>query len=225
MSGICGIVNFDGAPADPNILHRMLALRGRRKPSVVRHWVVGNAGFACQQTDLWPAPSLASSSRVNDETGCVADARLDNRDNLRHRLLTGGWSINEDATDAELILAVFKAWGEQGLDCLQGAYAAAIWETGSQQLLLLRDRMGERALYWCETPSVWLFASEPSQLLACGLVARDYNRQRILAHLIGAVPDPVWSFFRDIRRLPEASYLKLIPGRSVLQRMFPVGNR
>jgi asparagine synthase (glutamine-hydrolysing) len=111
------------------------------------------------------------------------------------------------STDLELIQAAYACWGTDFCEHLQGAYSLACWNEADSSLILLRDRLGERPLYWCATPQALFFASEPAQLLSANSIDPAPNLERILAYLLKQPFDPTWSFFRSIRRLPEAHFL------------------
>jgi asparagine synthase (glutamine-hydrolysing) len=211
MSGICGIVNLDGKPVDPQHLKRIADSGAYQGPQPPSYWIKANAGLAYLTSYADPDQAMNRQPLVNPRRNLIlaADVRLDNRIELIRALQTKEFLTGEDNTDPQLLLAAYDCWEEEFQAHIQGAYAAAIWDEQQQTLILLRDRLGERAIYWHQSGAVFSFASEPFQLLKGNLLNKEYNLERILAYIMDAWPDPTWSYFRGIHRLPEAHLLSL----------------
>ena len=104
-------------------------------------------------------------------------------------------------TDTEVVLHAYDEFGEQFVKELRGMYAFAIWDSRTQKLLLARDRLGIKPLYYALVPHGLLFASEIKALLASGLVPRRLDGHGVRAYLqLGHVPPP-WTVLRAIRPL------------------------
>jgi asparagine synthase (glutamine-hydrolysing) len=84
---------------------------------------------------------------------------------LRTRLRSAGWSFTT-RSDTEVLLTAYLEWGPDLVTRLNGMYAFAIWDEGSQRLLLVRDRLGIKPLYYAELGDGLVFGSEPKALLA-----------------------------------------------------------
>jgi asparagine synthase (glutamine-hydrolysing) len=102
--------------------------------------------------------------------------------------------------DTEVLLEAYGEWGEACLDRLAGMFAFAIWDAGKNTLVLARDRLGVKPLYYHHSPDLFLFGSEVRSLLASGLVPRRLSGEGLASYLaFGAVQDPftivegVWS--------------------------------
>jgi asparagine synthase (glutamine-hydrolysing) len=219
MSGICGAVRYDGAPVDPDCLKAIAEKAPYRMDGGVEYWIHGSIGLAY----LASPPSSISSSGLcsGDRLVLAADARLDNRAELAHLLAATGRLPAGALTDLELIRVAFACWGPNCCERLQGAYSLACWNEADSSLLLLRDRLGERPLYWCSTPQALFFASEPAQLLAVDSIEPAPNLERILAYLLKQPFDPAWSLFRHIQRLPEAHFLLCKDHQTTLRHWSP----
>ncbi|HEX9669208.1 MAG TPA: asparagine synthase-related protein, partial [Thermoanaerobaculia bacterium] len=207
MSAVCGMVSFAGAPVAAAVLDRMLGMdcMGR---AAVRTETAEGAAFATL------APAGPAARRGPGAVLLAADARLDNREELLHAL-----GLTAAATsDERLMAAAYERWGEQWHRHLRGAYAAAVYDRASRKLLLLRDRSGERGLYWCDTGEGFLFASEPAQLVASGRIGGEPHRARLLAYLLGAPAEPTWSYFARVHRVPEGCQVRVTAERIELDR-------
>jgi len=136
------------------------------------------------------------------DVAITADARLDNRDELRAALGIADAGIS----DSRLILAAYLAWGEDGLARLDGDFAFAIWDGRRQQLFCARDRFGLRAFYYAAGPRAFIFASEIKGVLAAG-VPDAPNDAFLAGYLLGLFDAPQATAYRQILRLPAAHAL------------------
>lgn len=124
-------------------------------------------------------------------------------------------------SDTEVILAQYLEHGEAGLDALDGMFAFALWDAREDRLLLARDRVGEKPLYWTLTPAgVLAFASEAKALRAVPGVSLDLAIDRVPEYLtFGYVATPR-SIFRGVRRLEPGCRLSFTPGGHPVSRQY-----
>jgi asparagine synthase (glutamine-hydrolysing) len=94
----------------------------------------------------------------------VANGEIYNHPELREELTAQG-AVYQTRSDCESILHAYRHWGVQGFDRLHGMFAFALWNKTTRQLLLVRDRLGIKPLYYCRLPERILFASELKALL------------------------------------------------------------
>ena len=199
LSAVCGMVSFAGEPVAAAVLDRMLRMETCLGGSAVRTETAEGAAFATL------APAGLAPRRGPGAVLLAADARLDNRDELLRAFALDAATTS----DERLMAAAYARWGEQWHRHLRGAYAAAVYDRAARKLLLLRDRSGERGLYWCDTGEGILFASEPAQLVASGRIGGEPHRARLLAYLLGAPAEPTWSYFAQVHRVPEGCQVKV----------------
>jgi asparagine synthase (glutamine-hydrolysing) len=144
------------------------------------------------------------------------DGRIHRREALARALRATGHTARMRC-DAEAVLLAWRAWGIDCLERLEGAFAFALWDRDGGQLLLARDRLGEKPLHYAALPDGSLaFASELGGLLALPLLPRRLDPAAIDDFLaLGYVPDP-HTIYAGIRRLP-AGHLLLVrrPGCGV----------
>lgn len=162
MSGIVGLWNLDSRPVDPALLRRMSASLGHRGWDGEGRRVEGPIGFACQH--LWVTPEeIGEIQPLVGEAGdmLVMDGRLDNR----HELLPA-LRLARNASDAACVLAAYEAWGERFAERLNGDFALAVFDGLKRQLILVRDSIGVRPLYYFRSDRLFVFASEIKALLA-----------------------------------------------------------
>ena len=135
MSGIVGIVNLDGAPVDRPLLEKMADFMALRGPDARGIWVGGHIGFG--HTLLRTTGESENEKQPCSLDGRVwitADARVDGRDDLVLLLAAKGRDDLKNATDPELILHAYQAWGESCVEHLLGDFAFAIWDGHRRRL-------------------------------------------------------------------------------------------
>ncbi|CAN5867962.1 hypothetical protein BH23GEM5_BH23GEM5_15670 [soil metagenome] len=188
MSGIAGIWNQNAAPVDPAILGRMSATLAHRGPDGEGLWVEGAVGLSCRLNRVTPEsagetqPLLHSSGAV-----LVFDGRLDNRDEVVAACRDSS-PVGRDSPDPALVLAAYHQWGDAFPEHLTGDFALALWDPRRHRLLLVRDAIGVRPLYYCRVGATFLFASEIKALLAHpDFVARP-DEDHLAELLLGAYP-------------------------------------
>ena len=95
----------------------------------------------------------------------VCDGRVYNHAELRSRLESKGHSFST-ASDCEVLLHLYEEEGDHFLDDVNGMYGLALWDSRSGRLVLARDRIGVKPLYYSHAPSGLLFGSEIKAILA-----------------------------------------------------------
>lgn len=204
MSGILGIWNLDGRPVEAGMLSRLSATLAHRGPDGEGQWLEGPVGLACQLMRVTPE-SLHETQPLVHLSGAVIvfDGRLDNREELLG-LLKGAWGAETDSPDPALVLAAYVAFGEGFAERLNGDFALAIYDPPRRRLLLARDAVGPRPLYYYRTGNTFLFASEIKAILAHPEVSAKPNDDVLAEFLLGgpAPEDPGATFFAGIYSLP-----------------------
>jgi len=118
------------------------------------------------------------------------------------------------ATDTEVVLAAYLHWGQDACKHLRGMFALAIWDPRERKLLLARDRLGIKPLYYTEQNGRLLFASELRALLSSEAVPRKLDHSSLAAFLWhGFVPGPQ-TLVQDVLLLPAGHLLSIEPGGS-----------
>jgi asparagine synthase (glutamine-hydrolysing) len=168
MSGICGIVNFDGAPVDPEILRKMAGAAAYRGPDGIHYWIDGHVGLAHLALHTTPEAARERQPLVNRRGDLVlaADARVDNRDDLIRTLTSKGCLQDKDPTDADLILAAYECWGADCPKQIIGDFAFAIWDRREQKLFCARDVIGVRSFFYCRQGQSFFFGSAITNIMA-----------------------------------------------------------
>ena len=222
MSGLCGIVSREGRPVDAGILRAMLDAGAHRGPDGARAWLGEGAALGHLALDTAPEDRLERQPLAESGLVVSADARIDNREQLAHSHAAAGEPARRTAASSRLILAAYQRWVTACPEHLLGDFAFAVWDARERSLLLARDAMGLRPLYYRLTPSQLLFASEIGQLIACPVVPVELDERMVAAHLTGQ-PTPLdWTFYRGIAQLPPGHALLVEGSRHRLWRYWDV---
>lgn len=222
MSGIGGIYNLDGLPIDRSLLSRMCDTLAHYGADGAELWAQGPVGLFCQLLRVTPEAStevqpLAHSSGPT----LVFDGRLDNRAELLLALRNSG-DIRTDAPDPDLVLAAYTAFGEGFAARLNGDFALGLFDARRRVLLLARDAIGPRPLYYCQAGEVFLFGSEIKAILAHPLVSFQPNID-VLAELLlnGPAPEhPGATCFTGIYGVPPGFLARVAPEGFSLRRFW-----
>lgn len=208
MSGIAGCADFAADAMDMAIPEAMLAAIAHRGPDASQ--AICSAKVGLGQNAFWTTPESVNERQPLQTTDgsltLVADARIDNRHELITALLPRDRPA-ADITDAELILAAYRKWGQACAHSLIGDFAFAVWDAAEDLLFCARDAMGVRGLYYHYRAGRFAFASEIKALFAVPWVPRELNEIRVAEHLVSAFGDQGETFYRDIHCLPAGHYL------------------
>ena len=188
MSGICAIVSFDGSRVAREDLEAMTGAAPHRGRARTRAWYAPGTALAHQATQLTAWDRIGEHPLLRSGLALVADARIDNRDELVPALIERGYLAGEVATtsDAEVILASHRCWGDRAPARLIGDFAYVLWDARRRRLLAARDPMGMRPLYYrIEPRRRTMLASEVKQLLAVPGVPGAIDERGIVATLAG----------------------------------------
>lgn len=155
-------------------------------------------------------PMATADGRVR----IVFNGEIYNHAVLRRELEAAGHRFRT-RSDTEAILLAWREWGVDCLARLNGMFAFALWDADREELLLARDRLGEKPLDYAWLPDgTFAFASEPVALLTLPELPRDLDPAAVDAYLaLGYVPDPA-TIHAAIRRLPPAHFMLLRRGRA-----------
>src|SRR5262249_52507294 len=212
---MCGITGFlESGPAE----HRAAVLR--RMTRSLRHRGPDDEGFHVD-------PLAASGSRRlgvidlqhgrqpmaggRDTVQVVQNGEIYNFQSLRARLSALGHTFRTDS-DTEVIARAYEQYGDGCVSHLEGMFAFAVWDAAQQTLLLARDRMGEKPLYYYAGPTTFVFGSELRALLEHPDVPRELDLRSLSRYFAYEyVPTP-FSILAGIAKLPPGCLLTVRPG-------------
>lgn len=212
MCGLAGILTLDARDPAPDTAARMGATLARRGPDGSATHV--EPGFSVAHARLAIVDVTGGGQPMTDDRGCVlvANAEIYNHRELRRELERRG-QVFHTRCDVEVILRGYQVWGDDVVRHLDGMFAFALWDKAGERLLLARDRLGQKPLYYLEADGRFLFASEPKAILTA-LPARPGLDPDALARylLLDFVPTPR-AIHRGMWKLP-AGHLLVVSRRS-----------
>jgi asparagine synthase (glutamine-hydrolysing) len=176
MCGIAGIVPRDPAATPERILlSRMIAALKHRGPDGFGFHATPGIGLAHARLSII---DLATGDQpIRNETGTVwvvFNGEIFNYIELRKRLEAAGHAFYTQS-DTEVIVHAYEEFGLDFVRELNGQFAIALWDASARRLVLARDRVGIRPLFYARTPQGLLFASEAKSLFASGLVRAELD--------------------------------------------------
>jgi len=215
MSVQFGKLNFDGKPVDPTDLDEVRPVLAPYGPDGEGYICRGN--FAV----LYRAFHTSKESKLEHQP-CVLplgtvitwDGHLDNRDELFHEIRA---SIAPDSPDVSLVASVIERHGAAGLPKLVGDWAISIWDPDQRALILAKDHIGTRPLYYFVDGAcvIWSTILEPLLNLV-----EDPPRicEEYIAGWLSSFPACHLSPFRNIHSVPPSSFVLLQPGKQTIKK-------
>lgn len=213
MCGLSGEVRFDSGHPDFATHQKMADQLEPRGPDAGGFFSQANVALAHRRLSILDLSAASQQPMVVPElglalafNGCIYNFR-----ELRRELQARGYRFFSDG-DTEVILKAYHAWGPRCAERFRGMFAFAVWERDSGRLVLVRDRLGIKPLYYADTPGGLRFASTLPALLAGGGVdtAIDPEALHNYLSLHAVVPAPR-TILQGIKKLPPATILTIEP--------------
>jgi asparagine synthase (glutamine-hydrolysing) len=224
MCGIAGIAG-PGAHLKKDRVERMLDSLAHRGPddrglAIMDDCVLGHVRLSIVDLESGQQPMESPDGRYTVTFNGEIYGFLDLRDSLEgHAFRT--------SSDTEVVLAFHERHGAKGTDRLPGMFAYAIWDRQERTLLLSRDRLGEKPLFYAWGPSgEFLFASEIKAILASGLVSPSLRPEGLAGFLERGYVSPDMTIYREVEVLKPAHQLLFRGGRVEIRRYWtppPIG--
>jgi asparagine synthase (glutamine-hydrolysing) len=225
MCGIAGIVSYSGnAPIETEELVAIQQAMASRGPDGSGVWIEksGLVGFAHNRLAIIDLSDDASQPMVSadDQYVITFNGEIYNYRELKSEL-TGLGHHFRTRSDTEVLLELYRKFGEGMLHRLRGMYAFAIWDTRNQCLFAARDPFGIKPLYYSDDGHVLRFASQVKAIVKGeGIRLSPSPAGRVGFFLLGQVPEP-HTLYRQINALPAGCTLSLRrDGKPVIRRFY-----
>lgn len=228
MCGICGeLALADDPPSEKSIqtMSRRMAARG---PDAHGLHSEDHKAFGHRRLSIIDLTDRSNQPMVDPQLGLgvVYNGEIYNYRELKQRLRAEGYRFTTDG-DTEVLLKAYHAWGLDFVEKLNGMFAFAIWERHSGRMVLGRDRLGIKPLYYERTPTRFRFASSLPAILAAGDVDTRIDPVALHHYMTfhAVVPAP-HTILQGVRKLPPATVMVVERDGRTTQRRYwePVFN-
>ncbi len=202
MCGIAGIVSREANPQHAPAAEKMAAAIRHRGPDGCAVRDFGVCVLASTRLAIVDLSARGAMPMCNEDSTVwiTYNGECYNADDLRPQLAALGHHFRS-TSDTEVVLHLYEEYGDRCVEKLRGMFAFAIWDMRAEKLLLARDRLGIKPLYYAEVAGKLIFASEIKALLASGFVPRKLDPAGIRAFLqLGHIPAP-WTAIRGVKPL------------------------
>jgi asparagine synthase (glutamine-hydrolysing) len=210
MCGICGIVNFDrGVVVSEELVSRMNDTLSHRGPDDAGAYVGAGVGLGHRRLSIIDV--AGGHQPITNEEGSVwvlLNGEIYNYPELRQKLLTRGHRFSTQS-DTEAIVHLYEDSGEGCFAELRGMFSIALWDAKQRKLLLARDRVGKKPLFYFSDGKQALFGSELKALLAAGVVPRSLDHHAVCDYFsLGYIPAPK-TIYRNVHKVLAGHYLSI----------------
>lgn len=220
MSGIAGLLRFDGRPAGRHDLDRVANAVRAHGPDRSDVMVLGDVGLVHVLMRITPEDRFDRQPwRGRSGAVITADVRLDNRDDVLARI---GVTAPDAVAwpDAQVLLAAWEKFGDDVWRSLRGPFAAAIWDPRARTLRLVRDHLGLNVVTWHRGAHFFAFATMPKGLFALPDVPRELNEEKFADFLVLNHADHATTMYKKIFRVLPAHMMIVKPEGTIEQRCY-----
>ncbi len=208
MCGIAGVLEFDrDRRPSPEGLRRMARVLTHRGPDEEGFYQHGQVGLTHRRLSIIDLVGGHQPMESPDKQICVVfNGEIYNYPELKKELEQEGY-VFRTRSDTEVLLALYLRLGSGAFGRINGMFACAFWDGRSRELVLARDRMGKKPLFYFKDARRFIFGSEIKALLAYGEIERKVNLAALQDYLTHGYGVGERTIVEGIHRLPPATVL------------------
>src|SRR5262245_32807141 len=221
MCGIFGVFGVEqNRPAERSVLLRMAEATVHRGPDGGGFHTDGSLGFGMRRLSIIDLKTGEQPLASEDQkVWVVFNGEIYNYRELTRELVERGHRFST-SSDTEVLVHLYEDEGEECVTRLRGMFAFALWDSARRTLLLARDRLGIKPLYYADTPQGLVFGSELKTVVKSPWVPRRIDQRAVASFLqYGYVPDPL-SILEGVAKLPPGHTLVVRDGRPGTPRSY-----
>lgn len=221
MCGICGQFNFASeSPVESEMIHRMTQTMAHRGPDDEGYFVSGSLGLGFRRLSIIDLEGGHQPMFDLERTVCVVfNGEIYNYKELRQELASRGHSFRTNS-DTEVIIYGYKEWGTQVLSRLNGMFGLAIWDLSRERLVIARDAMGIKMIYYRLDHGSLRFGSEIRPIIAGDVTKPEVDPSALKLFLrFRYTPSPL-TIFRGVRKLAAGTMLVVEAGTCRQERWY-----
>ena len=217
MSAIAGVCNFQGQPIEPEFLSALGNKLNARGPDGGAEVIRDSIGMGYRAFHTNKESHLEHQPLIrNDNYMLTWDGRLDNRDELISQLSN---ELCDDQTDVTIVMAAYVRWGNNFLSRLLGDFTLALWNARTRTLVLARDPIGPRTLYYHKNGTRIVWATELAALLDLAEVDLEVNDE-YLAEFLTRLAEPSLTPYKQLYPVPPGHAVVITDGQFRVQRFW-----
>ena len=212
MCGICGVWEYGAAHGrvERPLIERMRDQMPHRGPDDAGKLIFddGRGGFGFRRLSIIDLSGAGHQPMhgCTDQVWLVFNGEIYNHAHLREGLEQRGHAF-ASRTDSETILHLYEERGLDFVHDIEGDYAIALWDAGREQLILARDRIGVKPLYFYQRDGRFIFASEIKAILEHPAVTPEVDEESLYHYLTFLTTPAPRTLFRDIHKIPAGHML------------------
>ena len=196
-----------GSPCDPALLEPMAAVTRHRGPDDEGHFTDQGLAMGMRRLSIIDVSTGHQPIANEDETvWTVCNGEIYNFRDVRARLLEQGHRF-KTGSDTEVIVHLYETYGLDMVEHMEGMFAFALWDKTRRRLIIGRDRIGIKPLYFLQHEGRLIFASEIKALLTVPGIERAVDQSALQDYLSLGYSGNEQSIFKGIRKLPPASIM------------------
>ena len=221
MCGICGQFNFArNEPVEPDTIRRMTQTMVHRGPDDEGYFISGAVGLGFRRLSIIDlAGGHQPMSDAEETIWVILNGEIYNFKELRVQLEKRGHCFRTNS-DTEAIIHGYKEWGAEVLNHLNGMFGLAIWDARKERLVVARDAMGIKLIYYKIDDGRLTFGSEIRPIVAAGGSKPEVDPVALNLFLrFRYTPSPL-TIFRDVRKLAPGTMLVLEAGKCREERWY-----
>jgi asparagine synthase (glutamine-hydrolysing) len=217
MCGIAGILSYKNHISQ-DLLENMLKRISYRGPDESGIYIGNNIGLGNVRLSIIDLVSGQQPlSNADRSLWIIYNGEIFNYIELKKELIDLGYKFQTNS-DTEVLLLLYEKYGEKCLDKLNGQFAFAIWDKKRNQLLLARDRVGIRPLFYSETDNYLVFGSEIKSILEHPDIKCEINTNSLSQIFTFWTTITPYTIFKNIYELPPGSFMRVTPkGKQIVK--------
>ena len=223
MCGICGEIFWQGKQASESRLVPMLKALELRGPDDGGSWSQDQVALGHRRLSIIDLSEMGHQPMLDQELSLVFNGCIYNYEALKAELVELG-HVFQSHSDTEVILKSFRQWGMECVQRFEGMFAFAIWDDHQQQLMMARDRMGIKPLYYAAVKQGFVFASNTQAIL----VSEKANEMDLSIDPVGlhhqftlhaVIPAP-HTILKGVRKLEPGHWMIINPDGQVFKKRY-----
>ncbi len=205
MCGIFGIINIDKRPVDQSELKDGIKLLEHRGPDGQGYYQDKQLGLAACRLKVMDRSDAANQPFRWQQYVLLFNGSIYNHEELRAELIVAGYQF-DSASDTEVIIKAYDHWGHACLEHFNGMWAIMIYDQSSRELFIARDRFGIKPLYYYQSDTQLVFASEIKAFTQLRSWRAEANLKTVTTYLAYGMQDySEETMFARVRHVPAAS--------------------